>query len=113
MPASIGRSASGSPATDAPLADGWLLDWLGSGFHLLGIGTEVPETLRIDGIDIAGVSIPAASAGQELKARYLGDAASAVYLIRPDQHVAARWTGYDRAAVENALAIALGKGGEA
>jgi 3-(3-hydroxy-phenyl)propionate hydroxylase len=107
------RTRPGSPATDAPLADGWLLDWLGSGFHLLGIGTEVPETLQVDGIDIAGVSIPAASAGQELKARYLGDAASAVYLIRPDQHVAARWTGYDRAAVENALAIALGKGGEA
>lgn len=107
------RTRPGSPAVDAPLGDGWLLDWLGSGFHLLGIGAEVPENIRIDGIDIAGVSIAPASAGPELKARYLGEASSAVYLIRPDQHVAARWTGYDRAAVEHALAIALGKGGEA
>lgn len=107
------RTRPGSPAVDAPLADGWLLDWLGSGFHLLGIGAEVPEKLLIDGIEITGVSIATSAAGQELKDRYLGDETSAVYLIRPDQHVASRWTGYDRTAVENAFTIALGKGGEA
>jgi 3-(3-hydroxy-phenyl)propionate hydroxylase len=107
------RTRPGSPAVDAPLADGWLLDWLGSGFHLFGIGAEVPEKLLIDGIEITGVSIATSAAGEELKARYLGDEASAVYLIRPDQHVASRWTGYDRTAVEIAFAIALGKGGEA
>ena len=45
-----------------------------------------------------------------LAERYLGTAASAVYLIRPDQHVAARWESFDAAAVQDALRIACGKG---
>ena len=43
-----------------------------------------------------------------LRARYLGDAARALYLIRPDQVVAARWTAADAAAVRAALAAAGG-----
>jgi 3-(3-hydroxy-phenyl)propionate hydroxylase len=39
-----------------------------------------------------------------LAARYIGAAPAAVLLIRPDQVIAARWTGFDRAAVEQALA---------
>lgn len=41
-----------------------------------------------------------------LKERYLGDAASAVYLMRPDQHVAARWTTFDADAVAAAVKTA-------
>ena len=43
-----------------------------------------------------------------LRERYLGRANQAVYLIRPDQHVAARWPAYDAAAVTAALAAARG-----
>jgi len=45
----------------------------------------------------------------EITDRYLGDAAGAVYLIRPDQHVAARWPAYDEPAVKAALKRAIGK----
>ena len=51
----------------------------------------------------------ALTATPELTARYLGQAKSAVYLIRPDHHVAARWETYDEQAVTQALARALGK----
>ncbi len=44
-----------------------------------------------------------------LEQRYLGDAQSAVYLIRPDQHVVARWPAYDADALRAALLKALGK----
>ncbi|WP_434622477.1 hypothetical protein [Tabrizicola sp. M-4] len=44
-----------------------------------------------------------------MTARYLGSAKSAVYLIRPDQHVTARWDRFDEAAVAAALAQAIGK----
>ena len=45
----------------------------------------------------------------DLAARYLGGAKSAVYLLRPDQHVAARWPSYDEAAVKAALRTATGR----
>lgn len=51
----------------------------------------------------------AAPPGSDLAARYLGLAESAVYLIRPDQHVAARWDGYSETALRAALRRAIGK----
>ncbi len=44
-----------------------------------------------------------------LAARYLGDASRAVYLIRPDEPVAARWQSYDSEAVSVAFNKARGK----
>ncbi|PWE29344.1 hypothetical protein DDZ14_17715 [Maritimibacter sp. 55A14] len=41
--------------------------------------------------------------------RYLGDNPSAIYLIRPDQHVVARWKSLNPAEIEIALRHALGK----
>ena len=46
----------------------------------------------------------------DLRDRYLGPAGSAVYLIRPDQHVAARWQTFDPEGVAQALATATGHG---
>ncbi|HIP22945.1 MAG TPA: FAD-dependent oxidoreductase [Rhodobacteraceae bacterium] len=97
----------GAPMKDAGTGDGWLLDKLGNRFQLLGINIDVPEVLEVDGISIEGLNLPATD---DLKTRYLGDAGAAVYLLRPDQHVAARWLGYDEPAVRDALLNAIGKG---
>jgi len=103
------RTRPGSPMVDAPYADGWLLDRVGNDFLLLGVGTDVPDQTVLDGIVLRGLTIPADQISRDLRCRYLDDAAAAVYLVRPDQHVAARWTAYESGAVADALAIALGK----
>jgi 3-(3-hydroxy-phenyl)propionate hydroxylase len=105
MPA---RTRPGSPCPDALVAGGWLLAHLGRGFTLMTIDAEAPERLTAHGLTVPRLAL---AATPELTARYLGAARSAVYLIRPDQHVAARWEGYDEAAVSAALARAIGKEG--
>ena len=42
--------------------------------------------------------------------RYLGDTPCGIYLIRPDQHVAARWARASAADIRSAVSIATGKG---
>jgi 3-(3-hydroxy-phenyl)propionate hydroxylase len=96
MPA---RTRPGAPAVDAPQGNGWLLDRLGNRFQLLAIGTDpagVPggvEPIRVDVTDA-------------VRERYLGAAESGFYLLRPDQHVAARWRSFDCDAVAGALRTA-------
>jgi 3-(3-hydroxy-phenyl)propionate hydroxylase len=105
------RTRPGTPAADAPLPGGWLLDRLGSGFQLMTIDAEAPDRLEIGGIAVERLALSAADdPSGALAARYLGDAAGAVYLMRPDQHVAARWRAFDEAAVAAALARATGRG---
>ncbi|KZL22602.1 FAD-dependent oxidoreductase [Pseudovibrio sp. Ad37] len=99
------RSRPGSPAADAPTANGWLLDQLGNKFQLLAINTDVPDTVDVGGVTISALRV---NATDEIKDRYLGDKSSAVYLMRPDQHVAARWEIYDGANVAQALNRAIG-----
>ena len=103
------RSRPGAPAVDAPLDGAWLLDRLGDRFRLLLIGAEGPERLEESGLGIEALRIDPAK-NPEIVSRYLGDAPAAVYLIRPDQHVAARWLSYDEAAIRAALRRAIGKG---
>lgn len=95
--------APGSPCLDAPLADGdWLLRHLGRGFTLLSFGELPPQDLApalVVGRDIADPQ-------GLLRERYDGQPGT-VYLIRPDQHVAARWRGFDPAKVRAALRRAL------
>ena len=97
----------GSPAPDAPIAKAWLLDRLGDRFQLLAIGCQAPDGLALGGVEIETIMLGAAE-NQELAARYLGAAACAIYLIRPDQHIAARWVEFDKNAVLAALATATG-----
>lgn len=87
----------GAPCVDAPLVkDGdpvWLLNLLGGDFELLTVGTiDAPESLN--GVRHVAVSTDGAGALQDsegfARKRY-GDGTA--YLIRPDQHVAARFTG--------------------
>jgi 3-(3-hydroxy-phenyl)propionate hydroxylase len=95
---------------DAPLRDGFLLDTLGSGFTLLALNTDAPETFSEAGLDVAQLALGADDDPTgALSARYLGNAAAAVYLIRPDQHVVARWPAFDETATRAALRRATGQ----
>jgi 3-(3-hydroxy-phenyl)propionate hydroxylase len=91
--------APGTTAIDAPLADGWLLSKLGERFTLIAFG-DAPDA----GVETIRVGADAALARQRYDAQD-----GACYLIRPDQHVAARWRKPDAAAVRAALARAQGK----
>ncbi|MCZ4287368.1 FAD-dependent oxidoreductase [Hoeflea alexandrii] len=104
------RTRPGSPLVDAPVPGGWLLDRTGFGFELMTIDETAPDVVDVDGIEIKRLALASADdADGYLKQRYLGDAKSAVYLIRPDQHVAARWDHYDETAVKAAVLKAIGR----
>ena len=92
------------------MGNGFLLEHLGDRFTLLTINTNAPETVTEGGITATRLAL----SGQDdatgaLAARYLGDAPAAVYLIRPDQHVAARFAAYDEDAIRAAIRRATGK----
>lgn len=103
------RSRPGAPAPDAPLNEGFLLDHLGWDFCMLGLGVDVPEALDAHGLAVTGLVIK--EPPDLIRDRYLGTAPGAVYLIRPDQHVLARWPSFEAEAVRAAMARALGKAG--
>lgn len=107
-PAMPPRARPGAPVPDAPLALGWLLGQLGQGFTLLTIDADAPDSITAHGLTAQRIPVSAKN-NAPLQARLLGDARSAIYLIRPDQHVAARWESYDEHAVANAVAKAIGK----
>ena len=116
----------GAPCADAPVmrADGrpgWLLEHLGGSFAVLHFSSEAEEPADLRGLGNlrpelrlvhvngqAGASAAGAVLGDPeglARARY-GGAPGVTYLIRPDQHVAARFSQYDAAAVGRALARA-------
>ncbi|MFV2034805.1 MAG: FAD-dependent oxidoreductase, partial [Halocynthiibacter sp.] len=101
------RTRPGAPAADAPVNGGWLLDQLGNDFTLLVSGIEAPEQFSEAGITLKILRVVADSS-PPFDARYLGEKSGALYLIRPDQHIAARWTTYDDAALRTALRRAAG-----
>ncbi len=90
----------GTSMLDAPLDDEWLLEKVGGEFMILGLNTEAGE--------IEGARTLNLKAGGLLVERYLGAARQAVYLIRPDQHIAARWLDFDPASLSAAIAKAKG-----
>jgi 3-(3-hydroxy-phenyl)propionate hydroxylase len=110
LPGGPAQSRPGSPCPDAPLPEGYLLDRLGGGFTLLALEAELPQALPATPVPLARLALSARGAeASALAERYLGPAPQAVYLIRPDQHVAARWARYDAAAVQAALQRACGQ----
>ncbi|MCP5081131.1 MAG: FAD-dependent oxidoreductase [Alphaproteobacteria bacterium] len=93
-------SRPGASLPDAPLDGGWLLNRLGPDFTLLILNAE-PR--RVEGAQTVCVT-----ADETMAERFLGAAEQAFYLVRPDQHVAARWTTFDAGAVAAALRKAKG-----
>ncbi|MCB1456557.1 MAG: FAD-dependent oxidoreductase [Nitratireductor sp.] len=102
------RTRPGSPVVDAPVRDGWLLDALDSRFHLLAINAADAAPIEEAGFGVPVIRLSSAGVGA-VGERYLGNEKSAVYLIRPDQHVAARWRKFNEKAIRKALRRALGE----
>jgi len=95
----------GAPAMDAPFGDGWLLRQLGGDFTLLVFdGAPVDVHLRTP-VPVRVESVPE----QKLLAWERYDARpGTAYLLRPDQHVCARWRAIDTARIEAAVSRATG-----
>lgn len=108
-------SRVGAPCPDAPCPDisggeGYLLQRLKDGFTILAIDADCPPHVTHDGVTATTLRLSSSGRSAELlRQRYLGNAKTAVYLIRPDQHVAARWPAYDDAQMHAALGRALGR----
>jgi 3-(3-hydroxy-phenyl)propionate hydroxylase len=126
-----GSMVPGAPAADAPVRvggrSGWLLDHLGGGFDLLVFAPvsvnwlddlrrsllgEVRLTLVVahaSGTEAADVRVIEDAEGL-MRERYDGQPGT-VYLLRPDQHVAARWRTPRRVEVLEGVVRAQGRGG--
>ncbi len=111
--AASGEAAPGKVAPDAPLAGGgWLLERFGDrGFTLLAAAGAVPAAAakRLAARGVGLCEIAEADDAEGLVARRYGLAAGTCYLVRPDQHVCARWRRYDAGAIEAALERAMGR----
>jgi 3-(3-hydroxy-phenyl)propionate hydroxylase len=105
-----GKMLPGTNCADAPIRkegqDAWLLNQLGQGFTLLSFGPA-------QDVSVAGVTARVLEVGKDIEdvqglvgQRYDGQPGT-VYLIRPDQYVAARWRQFDPAQVQAALRRAL------
>lgn len=92
----------GAACPDAQLGNGYLLDQITGGFQIITIGDVAV------GPDAACAVLSITDISTSLRARFLGDAPSAVYLLRPDQHIIGRWPKWDSAAITAALASSKG-----
>jgi 3-(3-hydroxy-phenyl)propionate hydroxylase len=119
--------AHGAPPQNVRLgANDFLLDHLGGGFDLLYFtDSALPEALqqaiasaRSKGLPLTvtavGADQPVAGANQHLpdddghlRQRYGVQANGGAYLLRPDQHICARWLTLDATRLQAALATAL------
>ncbi len=120
--------AHGAPPQNIRLAaDDFLLDHLGGGFDLIYFTEadcfpadlmEVVDAVRARGVALrvtaVGAARPVAGANQSFadadghfRARYGVRASGAAYLLRPDQHVCARWLTLDAVRLQAALNAAL------
>lgn len=125
-----GDMVPGAPMDDAPMhEDGagfWLLDRVGNRFMAL-VQVDDPgavdadlarefKALSVDAIPVEVVLVSGNRGGRRRAARLRGQrgrfaerydsAPGTVHLIRPDQHVAARWRAFDASRVRAALARA-------
>ena len=105
----------GGAALDAPVAgDAWLHDGIGDGFVGVWFCREprLPAGLAAAQSLLARQPIPVKTllVSDPLACkRYGAERQGAYYLFRPDQHVVARWRGFDWAAVAAAVERASGR----
>jgi len=113
-----GRMVPGAPAADAPvqLADGrrsWLLGQLGSGFTALVTDAGVAADLQRAAEGLAPLKVLALGVdlidSEGLAAQRYDLQPGTVVLLRPDQHVCARWRAADPAEVRDAIRRALAR----
>jgi 3-(3-hydroxy-phenyl)propionate hydroxylase len=101
-----GAMAPGTPCADAPVRmdgrDDWFLRHVGGAFLVVIFGAAAVQ-VRPAGAAAEGVRLedPTGLLAQRYDAR-----PGTCYLLRPDQHVCARWRHYDPALVQAALARA-------
>lgn len=122
---------NGAPLRNLRLADNdYLFDHLGASFYLLciggdaGIATElqaaaaalramgIPFSLVAfsrDGAEIAGADLTLADPQGRAQAKYADGASPCGYLVRPDQHVCARWLNPTAHRLRAAMRTALGQ----
>ncbi len=105
-----GKMVPGTNCADAPITlagkDTWLLNQLGRGFVLLSFGPAASVSVGQITAHVMEVGKDIHDPHGVLAQRY--DARpGTVYLIRPDQHVAARWRQFDAAQATAALRHAL------
>ncbi len=121
FPKGPGAMIPGAPAADAPVvgpAGQWLLGYLGTGFTLLAFGNAVGpfgvaslarehiacKVVQVGGKPTAGAALIDDASG--LASRRYDARPGTVYLLRPDQHVCARWREFDLPSVRAAIAHA-------
>jgi len=110
-----GAAKLGAPLPDAPLTrtdrtPAQLLASLHGDFELIcfkdGVGGAAPHA--VDGMPLTVVGEDL-SDGEGLCALRLDATPGAVYLVRPDQHLCARWRSFDAGKISAARARALGR----
>jgi 3-(3-hydroxy-phenyl)propionate hydroxylase len=128
-----GNMVPGAPMDDAPVQvngqDAWLLDQVGRGFAVMFFVDTAPDaqtlaTLQalklgvvpVDSLIVSrkALKVPGFQVlvdAQGLVAKRYDALPGTTYLLRPDQHVVARWRTLDSARLQVAMARALGQVG--
>ena len=109
-----GDMRPGTNAADAPVTiggnSGWLLNCLGDGFVVLTFDQEIGQTH----VKAGPIEARVLRVGRDIDdpdgilARRYNASADTTYLFRPDQYVAARWSGFDETKIADALLRATG-----
>ena len=104
-----GRMLPGTNCADAPIVrhgkSAWWLPMLGQGFAVLHFGPAPAKSLTVGGIEAPVWAVGSdfsEDADGTLSQRYDGQPGT-TYLIRPDQHVVARWRTFDTSKVSAAI----------
>ena len=101
-----GAMTPGAPCADAPLAGGtWLLRRVGGEFTVLYFGEDAPGAAA----QVRMVVVTAAMDQDGLASARYDARPGTTYLVRPDQHVCARWRRFEPSRIAAALARASGR----